>query len=174
MHDRDIRDVRWILHVDASHDDVSEGAAEVFQRPLLITASANSLVPTADGSSRSALRSYVTSLPSATTDAMASSSRSPAARSPMCLSMRTPASINAIGFTLFWPAYLGALPWIASNIATPFSPMFAPGATPRPPTSPATRSLTMSPYRFGATSTAYRSGFPSTGIHEWRTFGSSN
>ena len=34
MHDRDIRDVRWILHVDASHDDVSEGAAEVFQRPL--------------------------------------------------------------------------------------------------------------------------------------------
>src|SRR5256885_622084 len=70
-------------------------------RILLITASANSLVPTADGSSRSALRSYVTSLPSATTEAIARSSRSPASRSPMCRSMSTPASMSAMGLTLF-------------------------------------------------------------------------
>src|SRR5207244_1989521 len=121
---------------------------------LRMTASANSRVPTAVGSSRSGLRSYVTSLPSATTAAMARSSRSAASRSEMCFSMRTPASMSAIGFTLFWPAYLGAEPWMASKTATPFSPMFAPGATPSPPARPATRSLTMSPYRFGSTSTS--------------------
>ena len=36
--------------------------------------------------------------------------------------------------------------------------MFAPGATPSPPTSPAARSLRMSPYRLGSTSTSYSSG----------------
>ena len=62
----------------------------------------------------------------------------------MWRSMSMPESIIAIGFTLFCPAYLGALPWVGSKSA-PSSPMFAPGATPRPPTSPAHRSEMMSP-----------------------------
>src|SRR2546425_1531447 len=139
-----------------------------------MTASANSLVPTAVGSSRSALRSYVTSFPSATTDAIARSRRSPASRSPMCRSMSTPASMSAMGFTLFCPAYLGAEPWIASNTATPPSPMFAPGATPSPPTRPATRSETISPYRFGSTRTSYSSGFCTSCMHMLSTMRSSN
>ena len=58
-----------------------------------------------------------------------------------------------MGSTLSWPAYFGALPCTGSNTAT-VSPMLAPGATPRPPMSPAHRSLTMSPYRLGSTSTS--------------------
>ncbi len=65
----------------------------------------------------------------------------------------TPESIAAMGFTLFFPAYLGALPWVGSNTAA-LSPMFAPGATPSPPTSPAQRSEIMSPYRLGVTMTS--------------------
>src|SRR5438093_3886402 len=158
--DRDTLDVGGVANVDARHDHIPDGAAEVLERRLhgldrgahllddvighdaavgpdprrsrnahhrsvaecprepelelaaasggvrvtvgviripgghqlrirLITASANSFVPTADGSSRFALRSYVASLPSATTDAMARSSRSPASRSPVCRSMST-------------------------------------------------------------------------------------
>ena len=37
---------------------------------------------------------------------------------------------------LFWPAYFGAEPWTASKTAAS-GPMFAPGATPSPPTRPA-------------------------------------
>ncbi len=37
------------------------------------------------------------------------------------------------GFTLSWPAYFGAVPWVASNRAHS-SPMFTPGAIPIPPT----------------------------------------
>ena len=47
-----------------------------------------------------------------------------------------PERISAVGLTLFCPLYLGALPCVASNTA-PSGPMFAPGATPRPPTRPA-------------------------------------
>ena len=48
------------------------------------------------------------------------------------------------------PAMSGALPCTASN--TPMSaPRFAAPTTPRPPTRPAHRSDTMSPYRFGST-----------------------
>ena len=36
--------------------------------------------------------------------------------------------------------------------------MFAPGAMPRPPTRPAARSLAMSPYRFGNTTTSNCAG----------------
>jgi hypothetical protein len=46
--------------------------------------------------------------------------------------------------TLFWPAYLGAEPWVGSKIAVA-SPKFPPGAIPSPPIIPAQRSETMSP-----------------------------
>src|SRR5438093_688140 len=91
----------------------------------------------------------------------------------MWRSMSAPASMRAIGFTLFCPAYFGAEPWIASKTATPFSPMFAPGATPSPPTKPAARSLTMSPYRFGSTITSYSSGFWTSCMHMLSTMRSS-
>ena len=58
--------------------------------------------------------------------------------------MRTPESMSAVGFTLFWPLYFGAEPCVASNIAASV-PMLAPGASPSPPTMPAPRSDTMSP-----------------------------
>ena len=43
--------------------------------------------------------------------------------------------ISAVGLTLFSPLYFGALPCVASNTA-PSGPIFAPGATPNPPTKP--------------------------------------
>jgi len=52
-----------------------------------------------------------------------------------------------MGFARPLPARSGALPWTASNSAT-LVPMFAPGTRPRPPTSPAHRSLITSPNRF--------------------------
>ena len=52
----------------------------------------------------------------------------------------TPAKISAVGFALSVPAYFGAVPWIGSNSAWA-SPMFAPGATPSPPTCAAAESL---------------------------------
>ena len=58
--------------------------------------------------------------------------------------MSFPERIIAVGFTLFCPLYFGADPCVASKTAA-CSPMFAPGATPSPPTSPAVRSLMMSP-----------------------------
>src|ERR1700738_2848380 len=79
--------------------------------------------------------------------------------------MSTPESITAIGFTLFWPAYLGALPCVASNTA-PAVPMLAPGASPRPPIMPAPRSEMMSPYRLGQTSTSYSLGRRTSPKHE--------
>ena len=71
--------------------------------------------------------------------------------------MSFPERIIAVGFTLFRPLYFGAEPCVASKTAA-FAPMFAPGATPSPPTRPAVRSLTMSPYRFGSTRTSNSSG----------------
>ena len=58
--------------------------------------------------------------------------------------MSFPERIIAVGLTLFWPLYFGAEPCVASKTAAS-GPMLAPGATPRPPTRPAVRSLTMSP-----------------------------
>ena len=66
-------------------------------------------------------------------------SPSPCGRRPRArrggASISTPDSISAVGFTLFWPLYFGAEPWVASNIAASV-PMFAPGARPRPPIMP--------------------------------------
>ena len=81
--------------------------------------------------------------------------------------------MSAVGFARSWPAYFGADPWTASKTAAS-SPMFAPGAMPRPPTSPAARSLMMSPYRFGATSTSYASGFWTSCMHMLSTIRSWN
>ena len=88
--------------------------------------------------------SYVTARPSRITAAIARSSASAAAVSSRWRSISTPDSMSAIGLTRFWPAYLGALPCVASNTA-PLVPMFAPGARPSPPIMPAPRSEMMSP-----------------------------
>ena len=70
--------------------------------------------------------------------------RSAAAPSSMCRSIITAESSSAVGLARFLPAMSGALPCTASN--TPISvPRFAAPTTPRPPTSPAHRSETMSP-----------------------------
>ena len=58
---------------------------------------------------------------------------SPASRQPSQRSIITPERISEPGLTLSWSAYLGAVPWVASNTATP-SPLLLPGAMPRPPT----------------------------------------
>src|SRR4028119_2419370 len=63
---------------------------------------------------------------------------------PRCISISLAESSVARGFARFWPAYFGADPWTGSKTAIS-SPMFAPGATPRPPVSPAQRSERMSP-----------------------------
>src|SRR4030095_9606007 len=65
------------------------------------------------------------------TAARARSRRSADSVSPRWRSISMPESIIAIGLTLFWPLYLGAEPWVASNTATR-SPRLAPGATPEP------------------------------------------
>ena len=55
----------------------------------------------------------------------------------------TPLMITASGFATPFPARSGAVPCTASNTAA-WSPMFAPGTTPRPPTSPAHRAILQS------------------------------
>ena len=68
----------------------------------------------------------------------------------MCRSIITADSSSAVGLAMLLPAMSGALPCTASN--TPMSPpRLAAPTTPSPPTSPAHRSETMSPYRFGST-----------------------
>ena len=64
--------------------------------------------------------------------------------SPMCFKNKTPLKKNAIGLAISFPAISGALPWTASNIAISL-PIFAAGATPRPPINPAIRSDKISP-----------------------------
>ena len=67
--------------------------------------------------------------------------------------MRTDESNSANGFARFLPAMSGALPWTASNTAMSL-PRLADPTTPRPPTNPAHKSETISPYRFGMTRTS--------------------
>ena len=67
--------------------------------------------------------------------------KSAASTQPKCLSIISADSINEPGFTLSWPAYFGAVPWVASNKAES-SPIFAPGAIPIPPTHAANASDT--------------------------------
>jgi hypothetical protein len=38
---------------------------------------------------------------------------------PMCSYMSTPESSTEPGLTLSWPAYLGAVPWVASKMPWP-------------------------------------------------------
>ena len=66
-------------------------------------------------------------------------------------------SIVATGLTLFCPSYFGADPWTGSNIPKS-SPIFAPAATPKPPTSWAASSERMSPNKFVVTMTSKDSG----------------
>src|SRR5437773_10722565 len=107
------------------------------------------------------------------TSRTAVSTRSAASARPMWRSISAPDRMSAVGLALLRPAYLGAEPWTASNTAAS-GPMFAPGATPKPPTRPAARSLMMSPYRFGRTSTSYCSGFWTSCMHMLSTMRSSN
>ena len=67
------------------------------------------------------------------------------------------ASMSAPGLAMPLPAMSGAVPCTASKIAA-VAPMFAPGASPSPPTSPEMRSERMSPNRFVVTMTSKRSG----------------
>src|SRR3970282_1213101 len=43
--------------------------------------------------------------------------RSAAGCQPRCSSIMAPARMTAPGFTLSWPAYFGAVPWVASKSA---------------------------------------------------------
>jgi hypothetical protein len=61
--------------------------------------------------------------------------------------------MSAVGLATPCPAMSGADPWTASNIEAS-RPMFPAGAIPMPPTSPASRSLRMSPNMFSITSTS--------------------
>jgi len=38
---------------------------------------------------------------------------------PRCVSIITPERITDEGFTLSWPAYFGAVPWVASKMPWP-------------------------------------------------------
>ena len=86
------------------------------------------------------------------TAAVAASRRVPFSVSPSQSSIILAARMVAMGFTLYWPAYFGALPWLGSKTAS-FSPMLPEQPKPRPPTIWAARSLTMSPNRLVATMT---------------------
>ena len=96
------------------------------------------------------------------------------ASSCRCCSIRTADSSSAVGLAMSRPAMSGAVPCTASNTPTPFSPRLAAGTTPRPPTRPAHRSDTMSPYRFGSSSTSSRSGCITRCMHAASTMRSSN
>ncbi|MCY1453939.1 hypothetical protein D9M71_709660 [compost metagenome] len=62
--------------------------------------------------------------------------RSAASVQPMWRSIISADRINDPGLTWSLPAYFGAVPWVASNMAT-VSDRLAPGAIPIPPTSAA-------------------------------------
>jgi len=92
----------WVITVPA--------AAILSAIIFFIIASPISFVPTDEGSPFAGLRSYVTSLPSFITMAMALSSLSAALISPIWRSINTPESIIAVGLTLLSPLYLGTDP----------------------------------------------------------------
>ena len=64
-----------------------------------------------------------------------------ASSQPKYSSIITPLRITEPGLILFKPACFGAVPCVASKIAA-LSPIFAPGAIPRPPTIAAAASET--------------------------------
>ena len=94
-------------------------------------------VPTAVGSLRSCFKSYVTSLPSSITFATALSSFPRRPGFSQMVEHQHTRENKSRGVHLYRPLYLGAEPCVASNTAPP-SPIFAPGTTPNPPTSPRT------------------------------------
>ena len=100
------------------------------------------------------IMSYVRTLPSFTTAAMASRIRFALSISPTCSSIMTADRSIAMGFTIggFNSAYLGADPCVGSNTATS-SPILPDAANPSPPTRPANASEITSPNRFEATTT---------------------
>ena len=83
----------------------------------------------------------------------ARSTRAPSSGSPMFSSSSPPERMVAMGLMTFWPLYLGAEPWMGSNMETPWGLRFAPAAKPRPPVMAAPRSVMMSPIRLGKTTT---------------------
>src|SRR5207302_9976828 len=109
------------------------------------------------------IMSYVRTLPSFTTSAMALRMRSAFALSPTWSSIMAAERIIAIGFTMggFNSAYFGAEPCVGSNTATS-SPIFPDAAKPNPPTNPAKASDKISPKRLDARSEERRVG------KEWR------
>ena len=84
--------------------------------------------------------------------------------SPMCRSIISPERMSAVGFAMPLPAMSGAVPCTASKMLM-LRPMLALGAKPRPPTSPAARSLTMSPCRLVSTTILYCCGFITRFMH---------
>src|SRR5205809_1094554 len=68
---------------------------------------------------------------------------------PSSSNIIAPDRITLPGFTLSCPAYLGAVPCVASNTAKP-SPTLPPGASPSPPTWAAAASDSRSPFKLGA------------------------
>ena len=76
---------------------------------------------------------------------------------PMCTSIITAPSSRPLGLAMPLPAMSGALPWMASNMAT-VSPMLAEPPRPTEPVISAAMSLMMSPYRLGVTMTSKMPG----------------
>src|SRR5215831_10378868 len=124
----------------------------VFSHSFAMMASVNSSVDAVPP------RSRVTVLPSVIVDSSADRMRPARSVSPMWSSSMHAASTTAPGLAIPFPAMSGAVPWTASKIA-PFTPMFAPGARPRPPTRPEIWSDRISPKRFVVTMTSNRSGW---------------
>jgi len=89
-------------------------------------------------------RSRVKYFPSSNTFTTAFSTLSAALLSPKYFNIITPANIVAVGLATNFPLCFGADPCTGSNTAS-LPPILAPGTTPRPPTSPAAKSESMSP-----------------------------
>ena len=92
----------------------------------------NSEQLTSVASSINLAKSYVTFL-SCIADSIAEIIKSAASVQPRCLNIISAERISDPGLTLSCPAYLGAVPCVASKTAV-VSPRFAPGAMPMPPT----------------------------------------